>query len=655
MQSFLADVFDASAPPAGVVEDGTLRLDRLLASPALTANLAFHAAWRAAFGRCGSRADFADFRARAGGNALTECLLERTPVRVLPRAQELVAKAADASARSAGVDVKRALCTKFAERFCSDAVTALAAVEGMGLVEAYAELALRRSNLADYEAWASSDAYREPRGAPTSVSELYARSAAVNRALGIPNADPMTGFAVEDDATTGCLDMTCNEALHQAMMRDGFLWRQDLGGTCIVLPPDGSQDRLMPTSRFHFRAARMPSSVASACTPAGLYATRVAVVDYSVVPSASGDAALVPYIVAAPTLDEIPVDRRVLVDGTAPPEWDARPRAYWIPSPGGAAAWADALRTSMLSAQMTAFTDPLGGQPGAPARGADGALLFHQMVARYAHARGLESRVFHTAPTVGGGEIGEVAIVDSRSNVWTVLSVLIALDNLRAEQWSVRVFCSTASLPFYERCLLPQVPAARLEVLPELDAAAGGAFDAEAYNRLFKSAAFWDRFGPCPRALIVQDDGVLLRPGMDAPGSPFLEQDYVGAPWPDVPAYAQVKGRGVPELVGNGGLSLRRVAAMRDVIARNGAAKPRLFNARLQPEPEDVFFAVNVARKCPAALGERFAVEQRPAAGAPLGFHKPWPYLAADHVAAAFRAVVTDATARSRTENLGRV
>eukprot|EP00798_Chlamydomonas_sp_ICE-L_P001289 gene1289-biopygen14150 len=119
-------------------------------------------------------------------------------------------------------------------------------------------------------------------------------------------------------------------------------------------------------------------------------------------------------------------------------------------------------------------------------------------------------------------------------------------------------------------------------------------------------------------ALFVQDDGMIVRPGIEE-DEEIMAQDYVGAPWADAPANAELK-RLVPTLVGNSGLSLRRVDACLDVTeptttpVHRMSGGGRLFNFNLQPEPEDVFFARSfstIGCGCPTGVGERFAMEQR--------------------------------------------
>ncbi|MFQ3674464.1 MAG: DUF5672 family protein [Aggregatilineales bacterium] len=80
------------------------------------------------------------------------------------------------------------------------------------------------------------------------------------------------------------------------------------------------------------------------------------------------------------------------------------------------------------------------------------------------------------------------------------------------------------------------------------------------YNRLMLSAEFYDRFAAYDYVLIVQLDALVLSSNIES----FLQLnvDYMGAPW--------FKDQSQPEKgflgAGNGGLSLRRVAACRQAL-----------------------------------------------------------------------------------------
>lgn len=75
------------------------------------------------------------------------------------------------------------------------------------------------------------------------------------------------------------------------------------------------------------------------------------------------------------------------------------------------------------------------------------------------------------------------------------------------------------------------------------------------HSEYMESVSFWEKVKG-DKALIFQTDSLLLRSGIDE----FLDYDYVGAPWRK-PKEGQ--------WVGNGGLSLRNVAKMKEICYNN--------------------------------------------------------------------------------------
>lgn len=86
------------------------------------------------------------------------------------------------------------------------------------------------------------------------------------------------------------------------------------------------------------------------------------------------------------------------------------------------------------------------------------------------------------------------------------------------------------------------------------------------YNRLLLSTSFYQRFNQYTFLLVLQTDAIVLRDELNF----WCNQafDYIGAPWPDgnelfvnIDRFSADKGRRVRAMVGNGGLSLRRLSA----------------------------------------------------------------------------------------------
>jgi hypothetical protein len=92
-------------------------------------------------------------------------------------------------------------------------------------------------------------------------------------------------------------------------------------------------------------------------------------------------------------------------------------------------------------------------------------------------------------------------------------------------------------------------------------------FSLAEYNTFMTSVRFWEDLSMYEHVLICQHDSGLLRTGIDK----FLEFDYVGAPWPFC-SYG-----------GNGGLSLRRVSTMIEILNH--------FEYSASQGNEDIFFS----------------------------------------------------------------
>lgn len=253
-------------------------------------------------------------------------------------------------------------------------------------------------------------------------------------------------------------------------------------------------------------------------------------------------------------------------------------------------------------------------------------LLVDSCLTRLAIQRGIFDavpRVFSVSPMARC----VILAVETRADPSaTVLSLALALSSLAQPlDWAVRVMCSHRNRWEMERMLRPMCPNVTLDSsTPELNLET---FDVEtSYNTLMKNPATWRSLLPSDVVLTVQDDGVLVRPGIEA----LMDHRavYLGAPWADEHFNAPLKAM-VPTLVGNGGLSLRNVRAMLSICeALPERESRRLFHNRVELIPEDVMYAT-MAAQLPSprltSIARSFSCEQVPFDAA-LGFHKPWPY-----------------------------
>jgi hypothetical protein len=229
-------------------------------------------------------------------------------------------------------------------------------------------------------------------------------------------------------------------------------------------------------------------------------------------------------------------------------------------------------------------------------------------------------------------------LVDNRPSMMSVLSALVTSINLSKEQgWDVTVVCTKSSDDFF-RTWMPKAWNVNVHVLESKDYPSRK-FDIQSYSDLLKSASFWKSYVPHKTCLLIQDDGMLVRPGVER----FLEWDYVGAPWTRHAINDFMKDYCNPDFVGNGGLSLRNARVMEAVCSAHEKDAFRLFSHIPQRLPEDVFFSLYCHKDghkvCPREAATTFAMEQVECMDA-LGFHKFWPYMDTVTVLAYFEGVL---------------
>jgi hypothetical protein len=160
------------------------------------------------------------------------------------------------------------------------------------------------------------------------------------------------------------------------------------------------------------------------------------------------------------------------------------------------------------------------------------------------------------------------------------------------------------------------------------------------YNRLLLGKELHERFGASEFLLILQTDAIILRDELDDwMAKPF---DYVGAPWPDhyelfvnLDRFVGENGRHVATRVGNGGLSLRRIAKCVALLDEFPEATSVF---RQAGSSEDLFYAVMGALSNDFVIpneitASRFSLELRPSyyfavngGRLPMGGHAWWKY-----------------------------
>jgi hypothetical protein len=136
--------------------------------------------------------------------------------------------------------------------------------------------------------------------------------------------------------------------------------------------------------------------------------------------------------------------------------------------------------------------------------------------------------------------------------------------------------------------------------------------DRNSYNNLMFDLSFWEKID-CEKILIYQYDTFIFKKFDEK----FLEWDYIGAPWPsehsdnlnrDFELTKKIQ-------VGNGGLSLRSVSAIKKILQNNQIPK-RLTHDRNEPTHiyEDAFYSEKIEcdenyKLAPIEVAEKFSFE----------------------------------------------
>lgn len=235
---------------------------------------------------------------------------------------------------------------------------------------------------------------------------------------------------------------------------------------------------------------------------------------------------------------------------------------------------------------------------------------------------------------VASNPMNTVLVIENRRDIGTVLSTYVSLTNL-APGWGLTLFCTKVNNEFMKKMF----PKANVNI-KVIENYPSKSFFIEEYNRLMKTASFW-KCVPGFRCLLVQNDGTLIRPGLE--DHACFGYDYVGAPWKPHP-YLNEATKG--NLVGNGGLTLRNVNRCTDVCHDFKHERLSVYDmCPIMSEAEDVFFARRIANVCPHDTAKEFSMEQVPCAKA-LGYHRFWMYHQVGFTLEVFENALADAFAR---------
>lgn len=242
-------------------------------------------------------------------------------------------------------------------------------------------------------------------------------------------------------------------------------------------------------------------------------------------------------------------------------------------------------------------------------------LIYYSFITEYFY-KNLEKIL--SIKTNGSSNI-QVVLLDNRANPLSVVSTMFTLSNLNKNYWGCKIYTSKSAFDYYKKYLGKY---AEIIILEDLNKPIK--FHIDIYNDILKSSQFWKDLN-CEKCLIIQEDGIVFREGVER----FLNYDYVGAPWSDSAENLYLKNSVNPNMVGNGGLSIRNISKMIQVTEKYVKEKHLLFYKNINYTPEDVYFSMCLVKEN-AVLpsieeAAQFSNEQLVYMKS-IGIHKFWCY-----------------------------
>jgi len=228
-----------------------------------------------------------------------------------------------------------------------------------------------------------------------------------------------------------------------------------------------------------------------------------------------------------------------------------------------------------------------------------------------------------------------VVLIDNRPNALSYISAVITgvLGLQNNSSWHLFIMTSRQAEPYYQY-LYETFHKCHVIIDTEhpLLNCVEGSFVIEDYNSILKDNYMWKVLleKGYKNALIIQDDGMLVRPGLE---ERFLNKyDYIGAPWSfgNANMDAQLKAVANPQMVGNGGLSLRNIQMHYEITRDDDMnIKNAPYNNGIQPIPEDVYFSGRVYQlkgRIPDRQTANLFSSEMSINMNSIGFHKHWAY-----------------------------
>lgn len=213
-----------------------------------------------------------------------------------------------------------------------------------------------------------------------------------------------------------------------------------------------------------------------------------------------------------------------------------------------------------------------------------------------------------------------ILLIDNRENPLSILALYVTCNNLNMNLWNVNIMTSKKCTSFYSRYF----PHATITT-PDLLEING--FNIETYNKLLKSNTIWQYLHDLgvQKCLLIQDDGMLVKKGLETHEVFTNTYTYVGAPWLHCNENLENALLTKNKMIGNGGFSLRNPLDMLEICTKYSKEANMLFNKRLQKVQEDVYFGMYAANVPSYEVASSFSVEQVYNKNA-IGFHKMWMY-----------------------------
>lgn len=224
-----------------------------------------------------------------------------------------------------------------------------------------------------------------------------------------------------------------------------------------------------------------------------------------------------------------------------------------------------------------------------------------------------------------------ILLVDNRENELSVLSMKFAF--LNTGGWDCYIITSSKASEYYKKHLTFANVSTNILLNQK--------FDIDIYNDILEDIDIWKSFECYSHVLVIQDDGLLVRPGIDK----FLCYDYVGAPWRDDPGNDYIKKHISSNMVGNGGFSCRRVSKIINILSKYSDKKHELFFYNINRMPEDVwmikYLTLENCNIAPVDVASTFSSEEILDSRS-IGFHKVWAYHDPNNIRDYFKSILFD-------------